>query len=79
MKMKCSKGFIMTVAALLIVGLSLWHRWNEMANEPAMTRGDGGSIYLRKEMLKYQQRAATNRPAPPQSSNEAPRNLGSNY
>jgi hypothetical protein len=74
--MKRRKSFIVTVvAALLIGGLFLWHHWNEMAREPAMSGGDGASIYLRKETMKNQ-RAATNSPAPPPSSNQAPRDLG---
>jgi hypothetical protein len=75
--MKISKSFIVTVVVLLIGGLFLWNRWNKMANEPGMTSaGDGASMYLRKEMAKYQQRAATNSPAPLPSSNQAPHDLG---
>jgi hypothetical protein len=73
--MKCSKSFVVTVVVLLIGGLFLWYRWNEMAREPAMSGGDGASIYLRKEMMKYQQ-ATTNSPALPQSSNQIPHNPG---
>src|SRR3954469_20214004 len=74
--MKISKSFIVTVVALLLGGVFLWNRWNEMANEPAMTRGDGASMYLRKEGIKYQQRAATNSPAPLQNSNKVSHDLG---
>lgn len=78
MKTKWSKSFLIAVAVLIVGGLFLWHRWNKMANEPGMTSaGDGASMYLRKEMAKYQQRAATNSPAPPPpSSNRAPHDLG---
>lgn len=76
--MKISKSVIVTVGVLLVVGLSLWHRWNKMANDPGMTSaGDGASMHLRKEMAKYKQRAATNSPVPPPaSSNQAPHDLG---
>jgi hypothetical protein len=73
--MKISKSFIVTVVALLIGGLFLWNRWNGMAHEPAMSGGDGASIYLRKETRKHQQ-AATNNAAPLQSSNKVPHDLG---
>jgi len=46
-----------------------------MANEPAMSRVDGASAYVQKEMRKNQQ-APTNSPAPLQSSNQAPHDFG---
>jgi hypothetical protein len=76
--MKISNVVTVTVAALVIGGLFLLHRLNQKANEPAMTRGDGGSIYLHKEEIKYQQRAATNSPAPTQSLNQVTQDLGTN-
>lgn len=73
--MRTSNTVTVVIAALLIGGLFLWHHWNEKAHEPAMTMGDGASIYLHKETMENQ-RAGTNSPAPPASSNQAPHDLG---
>jgi hypothetical protein len=75
--MKCGKSFLVAVVALLIVGGFLWRRWNEAAHAPLMgipqaQGGDDHELIIRRYLR-------TNNPAPHQSSNEAPHNLGSNY
>lgn len=76
MKMKCSKGFILTVVALLIVAWPLWRHWNEQANTPTMgvAEAQGGDRAQIDAIVKYHQQ--TNKPAPQPSSKRPPHDLG---
>jgi hypothetical protein len=81
--MKISRGFVVMSAALIIVGLFLLHRWNEMADEPVLQvkPQDSGNYWLRQQerAARAAARAATNTSAPqppPPSSNRPPHDLG---
>src|SRR5579871_277156 len=63
MKINCSKSFIATVAALVIVARLLWHRWDEMANAPMMgvAQAQGGAL----EFIRHRTApVVTNSPRP---------------
>jgi hypothetical protein len=75
MKMKCSKGFIITVVALVVVAWPLWRHWNEQANTPTMgiAEAQGGDRAQIDEIVKYHEQTNKSAPQPPQNSNQVPR------
>ena len=78
MKMTRSKSFVVTIVGLVIVAGYLRYRWNEMVNVPP-EMAVLPAHHAAHELVHHQSNAptvTTNSPAPLQSSNKAPHDLG---
>lgn len=71
MKMKFSKSFIVTVAAILIAAGILWNYWNELAHSPRYPQEIVPGSSWQPRLQK-----TNNRAPPPHSSNHVSHNLG---
>ncbi len=70
MKMKCSKSFIVTVAALLLVGGRLWYGWNEQAH--ARVREPNSDLMMNERLRLHKPLFPANKavPTPPLHTNQ---------